>query len=163
MKRLFICLFVLAWAGPLAAVDQVYKARGSELALEGYDAVAYFDKKAVVIDDDGVETTVVTEPGRAVPGLARYGARWRGAVWYFSTRENYDIFMADARSYAPQYGGYCAYAVAKGGSARGDPEQWSVVDGRLYLNINREIKEKWLRDAPAYIEQADAWWPLLRD
>jgi len=63
--------------------------------------------------------------------------------------------------YAPQHGGYCAYAVAKGASAPGDPTLWKVVDGKLYVNKNADVQKLWNQDVPGYIVQADRNWPAV--
>jgi hypothetical protein len=82
-----------------------------------------------------------------------------GAKWFFATAANRDLFESDPEKYAPQYGGYCAYAVAMGKTADIDPNAWKIVDGKLYLNYNQEIQVKWLEDVPGYIQKADMNWP----
>ena len=72
-----------------------------------------------------------------------------------------DLFAANPTEYAPQYGGYCAYAVSQGGTAPIDPEAWRIVDGKLYLNLNPDIQAIWVEDIPGYIGKADANWPRL--
>ncbi|MEM9209568.1 MAG: YHS domain-containing (seleno)protein, partial [Pseudomonadota bacterium] len=73
--------------------------------------------------------------------------------------ENLEAFVAEPEAYAPQYGGYCAWAVAQGKLAAGDPEHWEIVDGRLFVNYNRKIQERWAADRDAFIVQADDNWP----
>lgn len=114
-------------------------------AIRGYDPVAYFRE------------------GRPVEGDAAHELEWNGAAWRFSSAENLAAFEADPEAYAPQYGGYCAYAVAKGSTASVDPEQWSVVDGKLYLNYSADIHERWKADVPGHIRAADANWPGVLD
>ena len=86
-------------------------------------------------------------------------------VSYFSdagpTRGSADLFRAEPEKYAPQYGGYCAYAVANGVTAPGDPEVWKIVDDKLYLNVNRSIANEWEKDIPGYVRKADQNWPRL--
>jgi YHS domain-containing protein len=84
---------------------------------------------------------------------------WKGATWRFSSAENRDRFAAAPEKYAPQYGGYCAYAVAHNATASIDPQAWSVVDGRLYLNYSVKVRATWEKDSPGYIRKADANWP----
>ena len=72
-----------------------------------------------------------------------------GATWRFAWPENRDAFAADPESYAPQYGGWCAWAVAHGYTAKIDPEAWSIVDGRLYLNYSKAVQLQWARAFPA--------------
>ena len=128
-----------------SAADPIYTGRFSSAALSGYDAVAYFSE------------------GRPVEGSAELTTEWRGASWRFVSPENLAAFRANPAAYAPQYGGYCAYAVAKGGTAPGDPKVWRIVDGKLYLNLNAEIGRRWAMDIPGYIAKADANWPTVLD
>lgn len=111
------------------------------LALRGYDAVAYFTQ------------------GRPVRGDARFEAEWGGARWRFADAANRDAFLADPARYAPQYGGYCAWAVAQGYTAPADPLQWRVVQDKLYVNYDAGVQRRWLRDIPGFIVAADRNWP----
>ena len=125
------------------AEDPIHTGFLSNVAVGGYDAVAYFTE------------------GRPVEGQSEFMTEWKGAEWHFASQENLDAFVADPEAYAPQYGGYCAWAVAQGKTAAGDPEQWEIVDGRLFLNYNRKIQERWLADRDAFITQADSNWPKV--
>jgi hypothetical protein len=86
---------------------------------------------------------------------------WQGTTWIFASAENRDRFQADPERYAPQYGGYCAYAVSKGHTASIDPKAWTIVDGKLYLNYSKGVKKKWEQDVPGNIVKADKNWPDL--
>jgi len=113
-------------------------------AIRGYDPVAYFEAGAPVAGDD------------------RFTAEWNGATWRFASAENRDTFLADPEAYAPQYGGFCAWAVAaKGELYSTQPDNWSIVDGKLYLNFNDDIQARWQEDIPGFIEQADQRWPEI--
>lgn len=127
----------------LALADKapVYTALFSDTALKGYDPVAYF------------------ELGKATKGSKQFKTSWNGAQWWFVSAEHRDAFIAAPEQYAPQYGGYCAWAVGNGYTASGDPEVWSIVDGKLYVNYNESIGEKWQKDRAALIKSADANWP----
>ena len=112
------------------------------LAAKGYDVVAYFTE------------------GKPVKGKSDFEYQWQGAKWRFASAEHKSLFEADPEKYAPQYGGYWAYAVALGTTADIDPiNGWAIVDGKLYLNKNRDIQKKWKEDIPGYIQKADANWP----
>ncbi len=113
-------------------------------AIRGYDPVAYF--------------TV----GEAVKGDRAYRHRWRDADWFFASAEHRDLFAADPLKYAPQYGGYCAYAMSKGNYASIDPEAWTIRDGKLYLNYSKSVRKRWLKKPDEYIERADRNWRRLR-
>ena len=94
-----------------------------------------------------------------MPGKADITYSWKGATWRFASAQNRDAFKADPEKYAPQYGGYCAYAVSQGATAKGDPKVWSVVDGKLYLNLSASVQKTWEKDVPGYIKSADKNWP----
>ena len=126
------------------ASDEVYTGFFNNKALSGYDSVAYFTENA------------------PVKGLAEFKTEYKEADWYFSSQENLQAFIANPEKYAPQYGGYCAWAISeKNDFAPGDPEQWSLVDGKLYLNYNEDIKNKWESDRTQHITQANQNWPSL--
>lgn len=136
-------VLALALATPAPAVEPIYTNwRG--LALSGYDPVAYFTD------------------GKAVPGSSEFTFEWMNARWRFASAAHRDAFRADPGRYAPQYGGYCAWAVSQDRTASSDPEAWRIVGGKLYLNYSREIQRTWEADVPGNIRRADANWPGLR-
>ena len=112
--------------------------------LDGYDPVSYFAGPA------------------PVEGSAAITAVHRGETYQFASGANRDAFTASPEKYLPQYGGYCAWAVAQGKLATGDPLVSRVVDGKLYLNVNRDIAARWERDIPGFIRSTDANWPALK-
>jgi hypothetical protein len=73
--------------------------------------------------------------------------------------ENLALFKSDPAQYAPQYGGYCAYAVSKGATASTEPEAWTIVNGKLYLNFSLSVQKRWRKDIPGHIKAADNNWP----
>jgi len=113
------------------------------LAIGGYDAVAYFTD------------------GKPVEGTSEFVTEWKGATWRFASAAHRDAFVAAPEKYAPQYGGYCAWAVAHDKTAGIDPEAWKIVDGKLYLNYSKSIQKQWEEDVPGYIKRGDANWPRL--
>jgi len=122
-----------------AAKDAYYSKDGA--VIGGYDPVAYFTD------------------AKPIEGSADHALSWDGATWHFASADNRATFEADPAKYAPQYGGYCAYAVSEGYTAKIDPDAWSIVDGRLYLNFNARIQRRWLKDTGGHIAKADANWP----
>ncbi len=98
------------------------------------------------------------EEGRPVEGSSEFETEWQGATWKFSSAENLAKFKADPEAYAPQYGGYCAWAMARSYFASADPDNWAIVDGKLYLNYNDDVQSKWEADIPGFIEKADVKW-----
>ncbi|MGI9286646.1 MAG: YHS domain-containing (seleno)protein [Pseudomonadales bacterium] len=127
------------------AVEPVNATFFGKIAIKGYDPVAYFTMDA------------------AVKGNKKYAHEWRGASWHFSKQENLQMFKEAPEKYAPQYGGYCAYAVAQNDTANIDPTQYTVYGGKLYLNYNKKINRKWLANKESFIKEADTHWPGLLD
>jgi YHS domain-containing protein len=111
------------------------------LAAGGYDVTAYFER------------------GKAVRGSAKHELMLRGATWRFASSKSQARFQANPAAYAPQFGGYCAWAVSQGYIASGDPQQWKIVDGKLYLNFNARAKELWEADQENAIIRGHANWP----
>ena len=115
----------------------------TDSAINGYDPVAYF--------------TV----GKPVKGQDGFATEWMGAKWKFSSQANLDLFKANPEKYAPQYGGYCAYGVTQGSLVKVEPEQFTLRDGKLYLNYDADVQAKWLKDPAGYIKDADAKFQAL--
>lgn len=134
-------------AAPAASAEKaaVYTGLFSDVAVQGYDTVAYF------------------KVGEPVKGSSEFSTTYHGAEFQFSSQENLDLFLSDPEAYAPQYGGYCAWAMADGRTAKGDANIWKIVDGKLYLNFNQSIQNKWEKDIPGFIEQADVQYPIITD
>jgi len=137
----FLAAVLLAGAA-LAEKPEIFSDRAG--AIRGYDPVAYFTE------------------GKPVKGKAEFSHPWKGATWRFASAANRDRFAAAPEKYAPQYGGYCAYGVASGYAVKTEPDAWSVVDGKLYLNYDRSVQASWVKDIPGYIRKADANWPAVR-
>ena len=125
----------------LAAKAQIYTGFLSSAAVGGYDPVAYFTENM------------------PVKGVKKHSMKWKGAWWYFSSSENLAKFKANPMAYAPQYGGYCAYGVSQKAAVKGDPLLWKIVDGKLYLNINKQVVNIWTKNIPGYISEANQNWP----
>lgn len=141
-RRLLLAL-PLALALPFPALaEQVFTSWG--VAIRGTDPVAYFTE------------------GRPVEGSSDFTADWNGAEWRFVSAENRDKFVATPEAYAPQYGGFCAWAVSQGYTASTDPDAWRIVDGKLYLNYSLGVQKQWEGDIPGNISKADVNWPGLK-
>lgn len=128
---------------PALAEPPVYTSAFDNIAVQGYDPVAYFTD------------------GKPVKGTKNFSWSYMGAEFRFASAANRDAFKADPAKYAPQYGGYCAWAVSQGYHAKGDAKNWKIVDGRLYLNYNTSIQKKWEADIPGFIAAADTNWPAI--
>ncbi len=113
------------------------------LAIRGYDPVAYF------------------RDGGPRLGKAEFTVRHGGATWRFASAEHKALFEADPGRYLPAYGGFCAYGTSRGYLVKIEPEAWSIVAGRLYLNYDLGVRETWLGRTKTYIARADGTWPRL--
>ena len=144
-------LVVIAGFGSITVSPRLASAKQPELftglvkgvAVGGYDPVAYFTE------------------GKAIVGKADITLSHAGATWRFASTANRDAFQADPAKYAPQFGGYCAWAVSQGYTAKGDPDAWSIVDGKLYLNYDRAVRANWAKNAGGNIRKGEANWPKV--
>jgi YHS domain-containing protein len=140
---ILVLFSLLILSFPARSDSTIYTAYFSDLAVSGYDTVAYFTQN------------------KPVKGKGKFSFEYKGATWQFKNQANLNAFILAPEDYAPQYGGYCAWAVAKDNTAKGDPEQWYIHDGKLYLNYDEDIRNKWLQDKEPLIKQADANWPSV--
>lgn len=148
MRSLVIVLgLALAAFTPAAPAfaDQrpVYTAPLSNVGVSGYDVVAYFTD------------------GRPVRGATQFRTTYQNVEYRFASAEHLAAFRANPARYLPQYGGYCAWAVSQGYTASANPNNWRIVDGRLFLNYNSEIQQRWEQDIPGHVRSADANWPRV--
>ena len=127
--------------GPAYATDYTHSTPG----VGGYDVVAYFTD------------------GKAVRGSGYHVTVYDGVTYAFASGDHKKAFEANPKKYLPAYGGYCAYGVAVEKKFVVDPEAWKIVDGTLYLNLDKDIQRKWEKDIPGYIKRADANWPKIKD
>ena len=143
ITRAVITLTLLFTSILAHAASEINTGRIGNTAIKGYDPVAYFKED------------------RAVKGSRDFEYEWKGATWRFSSQENLDDFVASPDDYAPQYGGYCAYAVSQNDLAGIDPDQFTILDGKLYLNFNKRINIKWTANRNQYIIDANNNWPSV--
>lgn len=139
----FLAGLALLLVLPLAIAGKPAVFATDEGALRGYDPVAYF------------------KIGAPTRGSDQFSTEWQGATYRFANADNLAAFKADPAAYAPQYGGYCAYAVSQGATASTVPEAWSIVGGKLYLNYSSAVQQRWKQDIPSHIRAADANWPAV--
>ena len=136
-------LLSLALAVPAAALSPVNRTTFGGVAIDGWDPVAYFTD------------------GKPVEGSKAYSFDWNGATWRFASAAHRDLFAQAPEKYAPQYGGYCAWAVSQGYTADIDPEAWTIDHGRLFLNYSLDVQKKWAADIPGNVAKGDGNWPKL--
>jgi YHS domain-containing protein len=115
------------------------------VAIRGYDPVAYFTDM------------------KPVKGSAEFRAEYQGSTFHFSSAAHRDAFLGNPTKFAPQYGGYCAFGVAKGYKATTDPAAFTVTGGKLYLNYNGTVRALWVLDIQGYVKKADENWPTVRN
>jgi len=133
---------LLISGGANAKDDAVNTGWFNNTAIKGYDSVAYFTQN------------------KAVKGSDKYTFSYLGANWHFSSEENKTAFAENPKRYAPQYGGWCAYAMADEGNAVGiDPEAFYIHEDKLYLNYSQSVQQKWLSNLLPYIVMADGYYP----
>ena len=132
---LFAALLLIGFGGQAMGVPT-----DNGIAIKGYDTVAYFNA------------------GKAIKGNESFIFTWHNMTWYFSTKENRDLFAAGPGQYAPQYDGYCAWAMTEARKALVDPEVWEIVNGKLYLQCSKAAYEKWRSDIPGNIKKSDLNW-----
>ena len=144
VKTLFVAamaVFVAAVSTPAFAKDYTHSTPG----ISGYDLVAYFTD------------------GKPMRGSGYQVSVFEGVTYAFASEEHKEMFEANPEKYVPAYGGYCAYGVAVGKKFVTDPEVWRIVDGKLYVNLDRDIQRKWQKDVPGHIKTADANWRSIKD
>lgn len=144
-KSLVVFIILFMSNITMAADPNIYS-HPTKGAVGGADVVAYFS----------------LSPGDApVMGSKAFSYEYQGATWYFSSQENLELFSKNPEKYAPQYGGYCAFAASHGFTKSIDINYWHIVDGKLYLNFNKNADRKWLNDRDAAIVRANSNWPNI--
>ncbi len=139
IKHVFKLMMLLIAFASLSAQNNYYSKKGTVLA--GYDVVGYFNNKVI-------------------KGTKAYAFEYDGGTFLFASQEHLDTFKANPESFVPQYGGYCAYAMAvKGKAVSVDPKTFEIRDGKLYLFYNswgNNTLESWLEEQPdTLVKQAD--------
>jgi YHS domain-containing protein len=117
----------------------------STTGISGYDAVAYFTE------------------GKPTRGNGHHVTVFDGVTYLFASEENKKTFDANPKKYIPAYGGYCAFGVTEEKKFVADPEAWKIVDGKLYLNLDKDVQAEWGKDVSGYIGKADSIWPRIKD
>jgi YHS domain-containing protein len=134
-----LLLALSTFAAHAALAGEFFEKDGA--ALRGYDPVAYF---------------TAAEPQKGLPDISY---DYKGSRFLFANAENRRVFMQSPEKYAPQFGGYCAYGTAQDYKVSTEPDAFAVVDGKLYLNYNRNVRTIWQQDVPGNIARAEKNWP----
>lgn len=145
MKKLIgIVVFVfLGLSTTFSQKAEIFSTNGK--AIRGYDVVAFFAES------------------KPVQGNESFSYNWKDVTWLFSSRENLELFKTNPETYAPQYGGYCAYGMSGGYKAPTVIETWKILDGKLYFNYSLKVQELWNKDQPGFIQKADLNWEKVRE
>ncbi len=144
-NALIAAIFALVALVQPALADPAWNtSRWTGIAIDGADAVAYFTQ------------------GVAVEGSGKFTHQWQGAKWRFASAANRDAFAASPEKYAPQFGGFCAWAVSQGYTATIERDAWKIVGGKLYLNYSKGVQKQWAEDVPGNIKKADTNWPRIK-
>ena len=142
MKIFSIVFFAILLSAGVCAQDVKYFNTNGN-AIKGFDAVAYFLQN------------------KAIKGSDSFSCDWSGSKWLFASKANLDSFKLSPEKYAPQYGGYCAYGCSENHLAPTDPNAFTIVGNKLYLNYNLKVKEIWVKDSTGKIKAADGYWLAL--
>ena len=142
MKKLSIALLGLLLSLTGIAQTTHYSSTNG-IAIKGYDPVAYFLQN------------------KAIEGRDEFTTDWSGSKWKFSSKANLDSFKIAPEKYAPQYGGYCAYGCSENHKSPTDPNAWTIVNNKLYLNYNLKVKDYLKKETDKRIAAADANWKTL--
>ena len=134
-------------------------ASNSEVSLDNDRSEVFYNQDGIAIK--GTDPVAYFTQDKAIAGQPEFSHQWGNSTWYFASAEHRDLFASDPQKYAPEYGGFCAWAVSQNSTAPIDPEAWKIVNDKLYLNYNRSIQEKWAKDIPGNIAKADRNWPEI--
>jgi YHS domain-containing protein len=143
MKHFYLLLFILVSGYACAQSNQIFSTEG--VAIRGYDPVAYFTDN------------------KPVEGSKDFSWSWQGTTWQFKDKANLEAFKSNPEKYAPQFGGYCAYGVSENHKSPTQPDAFTIVDNKLYLNYNVKVKELWVKDIPGRVAKAETNWTDLKD
>ncbi len=145
VRNLILSAAVVVGSVLSAAADEVLNTYG-EVAMDGFDVVAYFTQSAPAL------------------GSAKHTVDYKGSTWRFSSAKNAAAFAADPAAFEPQFNGWCAYAVSKGYAAEVDfVKGWSVLDGKLYLNWSEQVSRTFVSQFDRRGPNAQSRWPSVHE
>ena len=144
MKLISLVLFSILI--PSLSIGQIanFFSNNKGAAIKGFDPVAYFQEN------------------KAIEGENTISYKWSGSIWKFTSEENLEKFKIQPEKYAPQYGGFCAYGASENHLSPTDPEAFTIVDSKLYLNYNKKVKELWIKNTEQRIQKANEYWLTLK-
>ena len=143
MKKVLVSVVLVAFSYLAFAQSKVFEKDG--VAINGYDPVAYF--------------TV----GKPVKGESQFQLKWNNAAWQFASKTNLEKFKSQPEKYSPQFGGFCSFGVSKGYKVKSEPDAWTIVNNKLYLNYNLQVKDDWSKDRDNLISVAEKKWTDIKN
>jgi YHS domain-containing protein len=141
MKRFLVAVVLFTALSGIAAAKELHNLTRDGVAIQGYDPVAFFTDN------------------RPVKGSAQFQSQYDGAKYYFASAEHKAAFDKEPGKYEPQFGGYCAYGASQGHPAPVKIEAWQIVNGRLLMQYDLDIKDKFNKDQQGNLRKADQNWP----
>lgn len=138
LAKTILIVFILVFNTNSYSANKIFTKNG--LAIDGYDPVAYHKKQ------------------QAIKGNTSISFVWQETNWIFTSIENRDTFAKAPKRYAPQYGGFCAYAMSQGSFAPTTPHAWTLYQDKLYLNYSLGVQKLWRQDKDKFIKRADRHW-----
>ncbi len=143
MKRVLVSVVLVAFSYLAFAQSKVFEKDG--VAINGYDPVAYFTD------------------GKPVKGESQFQLKWNNATWQFASKANLEKFKSQPEKYSPQFGGFCSFGVSKGYKVKSEPDAWTIVNNKLYLNYNLQVKDDWSKDRDNLISVAEKKWTDIKN
>ena len=143
MKRVLVSVVLVAFSYLAFAQSKVFEKDG--VAINGYDPVAYFTD------------------GKPVKGESQFQLKWNNAAWQFASKTNLEKFKSQPEKYSPQFGGFCSFGVSKGYKVKSEPDAWTIVNNKLYLNYNLQVKDDWSKDRDNLISVAEKKWTDIKN
>ncbi len=148
-RLLFAGVMIVVFTLPFGATEAsdgnstVINTNTDGVAAKGYDLVSYFDKSG---------------PQK---GHHRFSVSYAGASYYFANGDNKRLFKANPEKYLPAYGGFCSYGVVLGKKFDISIDAWKIVDGVLYLQLDKGTRLIWEEEVKKNIEIGNRVWPTI--
>ena len=145
MKKTFLAILILSAISSFGASKRLLNLDSSGVAIQGYDPVAFFTER------------------KPVKGVQQFHSEYNGAKYLFAFADDKAAFDKEPAKYEPQFGGYCAYGASRGKTAPIKIEAWQIVNDRLLMQYDLDIKGEFNKDQQGTLKKADQNWPGLVD
>mgnify|MGYP001827568663 CR=1 FL=1 len=110
-----------------------------------------------------VPLRIYFKDGKALRGTGWDVAVYEGTTYLFSSKANRKQFVKSTEKYLPQFGGYLAFGAEMGKKFDAEPTVWKVIDGKLYVSLDKNIQKKWEKDPSKNIQKAYASWSKIQN